>query len=310
MYPLVSILVPCYNASDYLPHCLNSIIQQTYENLQIVLVDDGSIDNTWEILQAYSHKDTRIEVYRQDNQGVATTRNTLLDKVKGNYALFVDADDWIEPDMVDFLVSATIKHDVDIAICANVINDSPVDAQYSETVLSREDCIRLFLLHIDIRGSLWNKLINVSLLHNLRFHCGISYGEDALFCWNVFQNVKKVLLTTRQLYHYRMNENSLCHSTFGPKKFSGHLVWEQICNETSEMWPQYLTIAQARHCIEDTLLLRDATHSRYQDLKVINILQNNIRKLWPTLFKVDITTYRMKLYALFASFSKFLAGIF
>ena len=102
--PLISILIPIYNVESYLPQCLDSIVQQTYKNLQIVLIDDGSQDHSLTICHDYATKDNRIEVYSQKNQGVAATRNHLLEKVKGDYVLFVDSDDWIEADMIENLV--------------------------------------------------------------------------------------------------------------------------------------------------------------------------------------------------------------
>ena len=297
----VSILVPCYNVEKYITQCLDSIIHQTYTNLQIVLVDDGSSDNTLNILNEYASKDSRIEVYHQENQGVAIARNVLLSKIKGDFFLFVDSDDWIELDMVEFLVGKVKETKADVITCGNVINDNPVSSEYNHKILLRNEAIERFLYHIEFRGSLCNKLVNSSLLHNCKFHCGISLGEDALFCWHFLQYANKVLFTDRQLYHYRMNNDSICHSTFGPKKLSAHIAWEQICNETKIWWPQYLQIAQARHCIEDVLLLRDAAHSGYKNKNDIRMLQKSISKTLTSIFKVNITSLRMKLYAIIIS---------
>lgn len=299
----VSILVPCYNVEKYIKQCLDSIIHQTYTNLQIVFVDDGSSDNTLNILNEYASKDSRIEVYHQENQGVATARNVLLSKIKGDFFLFVDSDDWIELDMVEFLINKVKETKSDVVTCGNVINDTPVSSEYNHKILLRNEAIERFLYHIEFRGSLWNKLVKTSLLHNCKFHCGISLGEDALFCWHFLQYADKVLFTNRQLYHYRMNNDSICHGTFGPKKLSAHIAWKQICDETNKWWPQYLQIAQARHCIEDVLLLRDAAHSGYKNKNDIRMLQKSISKLLPMLFQVNITTFRMKCYAILISFS-------
>lgn len=99
---VVSILVPIYNAETYLSQCIESILGQTCANLQVILIDDGSIDNSYAICKEYVKLDTRVELYHQENQGVAITRNNLLEKVRGDYVLFIDADDWVEPDMVEF----------------------------------------------------------------------------------------------------------------------------------------------------------------------------------------------------------------
>lgn len=142
----------------FLPKCLDSILNQTYRDLQVVLIDDGSKDNTLAVAQEYAAKDTRIEVYHQENQGVATTRNNLLKKIKGDYVLFVDSDDWIEPDMVEFLVRKATDNNAEVAMCGMVVNDTPVKKEYTESLLSQEECVRAFLFHNELRGSLCNFL--------------------------------------------------------------------------------------------------------------------------------------------------------
>ena len=309
--PIVSILVPVYNVEAYLPQCLDSLVGQTYPHLQIVLIDDGSTDGSWRVMQQYAGRDERIEIYHQENQGVGATRNHLLDKIKGDYVLFVDSDDWVELGMVEFLLGKASENKADVVTCGNVINDTPVSSQYNQKEFTRSEAIERFLYHIEFRGSLCNKLVRTSLLHNCQFHCGISLGEDALFCWHFLQHANKVLFTDCQLYHYRMNEGSICHSAFGPKKLSAHYAWEQICDETAQWWPQYLIIANARRCITNVLLLRDAVHSGYANKNDIKMLQNSIIELLPPLFQVkNITTYRMKCFAILISCSYRLARFF
>ncbi len=278
---LVTILIPVYNVEQYLSHCLDSIINQLYNDLQIVLIDDGSKDSSWTVMQKYALLDQRIEIYRQENQGVAYTRNSLLEKIKGNAVLFVDSDDWIEPDMVEFLVGKLNQHEADVATCGMVINGSIPSPEYNETLLDRTEAIRKFLFHKELKGSLWNKLIKTSLLHNLSFDPSVGYGEDALFCWQVFQRVNKVVLTDKELYHYRMNQTSISHSGFGKQKLSGHITWQIINEESSKWWPQYLEIAQARWGLEDMYLIRQAGQSYYTNLNDIRSLQKNVRRFIP-----------------------------
>lgn len=299
--PLVSILIPAYNVEKYLPQCLDSILSQTYRLLQIVIIDDGSKDNTLAVCYSYADKDSRVEVYHQENQGVATTRNHLLEKVKGDWALFVDADDWIESDMVEFLVNKADQRDVDVVTCKDVKNEKIVTAGYFEEVFDKERMIKEFLCHNILRGSLWNKLIRRGLLDGNRFQVGISYGEDALFCWAVFQKVNRMLFTDRELYHYRMNDTSLSHSVFGPNKLSGHLTWKTICSETKKLWPQYLSIAKARWAIEDIQLVRAAAHDNYPYNDEIKELQNTVISNYSDIVKTKISTTKMMLYAFFAS---------
>lgn len=309
--PLISILSPCYNVEAFLPQCIDSIIKQTYTNLQIVLIDDGSNDDTWSVMQHYAANDTRIEIYHQHNQGVASTRNHLLEKVNGDYVLFVDSDDWIEPDMVSFLVGKAMAGEADIVVCGMVKNDDTPKVQYTEEVLDQDTTVKKFLFHKELSGSLWNKLIKTSLLHGLRFDRRISYGEDALFCWHVLQQAHVIVFTDRQLYHYRMNENSLSHLNWTPeKKGSGHLVWQAITDDTRALWPQYQHIAKTNYAISDMWQLYYARGSNYPIDDNIRMFQKNVRKHLLMIFLSDIVNLKKKIFALVASYCYTLSGVF
>ena len=261
----VTILTPCYNVGRFLPKYFETVLGQTYHNLQVVLIDDGSNDNTWTVMQEYAARDSRVEVYHQENQGVAATRNNLLDKVKGDYVLFVDSDDWIELDMVEYLVEVALKYKSKFVMCDRVINDAkPKHSEPEIKILSQEQAVHDFLRHEYFVGSLWNKLLDGSLFHNVRFLCGISYGEDALFCWGILQKVNHVVVTDRQLYHYRMNEGSISHSKWSPEiKGTGNVVWNTISKETKQLWPNFYNIAKAKYVIEDMWALIFASMSGY-----------------------------------------------
>ena len=308
--PLASILSPCYNVEKFLPQCLDSIINQTYSNLQIVLIDDGSKDDTWRVMQDYAGKDNRIEIYHQENQGVAATRNHLLDKVKGDYVLFVDSDDWIEPDMVEFLVGKALTNNIEMVVCGNVINDTPPASEYNEELWSQDKAVKEFLRHVSINGSLCNKLTKVSLLHNVKFHCGISYGEDALFCWDLLQNTKSILVTNKQLYHYRMNENSVSHASWSPSKMgTGHIVWEELEKKTIDLWPQYADVAKSTFAIADMWQLYYAARSKYPKDKYIRLYQDHVLKCLSLIRKADTITANKKIFAEIVARSYTLGGI-
>ena len=271
----VSILIPAYNVEKYLPICLDSVLGQTYHDLQVVIIDDGSKDCTLEVCKNYSEKDDRVEYYTQENRGVAETRNHLLSKVKGEYVLFVDADDWIELDMVEYLVSLATENSAEMVTCDRLINDAkPIVSQPNINILSQNEAIKDFLYHDYFIGSLWNKLIKTSLLKDKSFNKAISYGEDALFVWNVLQDVDTVVVSTKQLYHYRMNEASISHQSFGEKKLTGHLTWQLITDDVIQSWPQYLDIALGTFALQDMYLLRAASQSGYKKDKMIRQLQS------------------------------------
>lgn len=301
---MVTILVPVYNTSKYLRQCLDSITAQTYQNLQVVLVDDGSTDDSLSICEEYAGKYSYIEVHHQANAGVAAARNKLLSYIAGDYVLFVDSDDWIEPQTVEYLVAEARYSQVDIVTCSAIINDGPITVkEIQKEEWSQERTVLEFLRHVIFNGSLWNKLIKAERIKGIQFAKEISYGEDALFIWQVLQRVQKVLITNRQLYHYRMNEDSISHQTFGPKKMTGHIVWEQINSVTEQLWPQYLEIARAGLAISDMWLLYFAAQNNYRYDSFIGAFQQTVRRYFKQMRNAQIIGKRKLIFAVIISHS-------
>ena len=297
--PLVSILVPVYNVEAYLPQCIDSLLGQTYPHLQIVLIDDGSTDGSWRVMQEYAARDERIEIYHQENQGVGATRNHLLEKIKGDYVLFVDSDDWIELDMVEFLINKAINEGTDMVVCGNVVNDTRPALDYKEEIWPQDKVIKEFLRHVHFNGSLWNKLISFRLLKKQpTFHREISYGEDALFTWQLIQEVQNVVITNKQLYHYRMNEGSLSHAKWSPNKMgTGHIVWELLEKETKEKYPQFTDIASTSFVVSDMWQLYFAALSNYPKDEYIDMYQKHVKNNLDLIRKTDTITKNKKVFA-------------
>lgn len=273
---MVSILIPVYNTSPYLKDCLDSIIGQTFQDIEIIIWDDGSTDNSLEICKEYGNRFTNIEIYSGKNQGVAATRNNLLAKAKGEYVLFVDSDDWIEPEMVEFLVTTAKNTDADITICERY---NTRHLPLTEESWDRIKAIREFLIHKRINGALWNKLIRTDLVKDVRFDPIVYYGEDAQFMWEILQHVTKIIVTNKPLYHYRSNPESLSRTAWTPeKKGSGFKVWEKICNDVAKYYPDFRGIAYSRHSLEAMWALYFASLSGYKKDEHIIKRQKLIRK--------------------------------
>lgn len=277
--PLISILVPVYNCEAYLDQCISSIINQDYRNLQIVLANDGSTDNSLEICRRYAAQDSRIKVLTDRNRGVATTRNNLLKEIEGSYFLFVDADDWMEPNMVSHLLSLITQYKADIAVCSKVKNsEKGSDFYESIKVWNQQETIEKFLYHKELNGALWNKLIKSSLIRNNTFDANIFYGEDALFVWNLLQVLNIIVISDKELYNYRVNPQSLSNINWTPeRKGTGHKVWDTICNDTAIKWPAFIDIAKARFALEDMWALYFASAGNYPSDSHIKLRQKNIR---------------------------------
>ncbi|MBQ2993031.1 MAG: glycosyltransferase family 2 protein [Alistipes sp.] len=309
MIHTVSILVPVYNASQWLRQCLDSIVRQTYQPLQVVLVDDGSTDDSLAICREYADRYSFVEVYHQVNSGVAVARNTLLDKAKGEFVLFVDSDDWIEVDAVSVMLHAQVDVNADIVVCEHStrFESSKTDIVVSENIAigniiwTKEQIVKSFLQHTKLRGMLWNKLIRRSLFCGHSFNQQVWYGEDAQMIWKIIQNVGKMVFVPQVLYNYRILPTSISGQPFGLKKMTALGVWGSICEDVALDYPQYLTTARARYGAEATLLLYNAVQAKSVDKMSVHKLQSIVREQLPFMRDCDFISAKMLWFARLAS---------
>lgn len=308
---LVSILVPAYNAEKYLSQCLESIVNQTYPYIQVVIVDDGSKDNTLAIAQQFAKEYSFVEVYRQSNLGVAATRNKLLSLAKGDYILFVDCDDWIESFMLERMLSLKLRYNVDIVSCGFFMDYKEISKYCSfvkdNVLLVGEDKIKRALLeHKILTGSLCNKILPKTLCEDLLFRKDIWYGEDCLFLWHILtKGVKKIYITRECFYHYRMNECSISHAHFNYKKLSGHKVWQQISQETQNMNSELSRLGATAFAISDMWLLYYAAKDNYPCDQSIKECQLNLREKIILVLQSNFIDFKKKMLSVSFAFSYF-----
>jgi glycosyltransferase involved in cell wall biosynthesis len=210
--PLISILVPVYNTSLYLRECLDSLISQTISDIEIVCVNDGSTDNSLEILKEYQEKDKRIRIVDKVNGGLPTARNSGLDNALGEYIGFVDSDDYVSKNMYETMYQAAIKNVSDIVICgAEIFPSMPKAADWLYDVLSPNDITyktfskQLLFQEKGVKPFLWRYLIKRNLIeeNHIRFQEDIIIGEDLAFQFKILPKAKGVTLLSDKLYHYR-----------------------------------------------------------------------------------------------------------
>ena len=216
----VSILVPIYNVEKFFSRCLESLFNQTYQNIEYVFVNDCTPDNSMVVLQNFMEKyPSRAKLVRiienTNNCGIAIVRNTLIKNATGDYVLFVDSDDWIEEDMVEKLVDKAIQTDADVVGC-DYYEDYPNKAvlfkQHYPT--DRIEAMKAMTL-LKIKGVLWKLLIRHDLIvkNNLSFIPEIHFGEDYIFCCKLFFYAKSISNVDEALYHYvQYNPNNYCSS--------------------------------------------------------------------------------------------------
>lgn len=209
---LVSILVPVYNTAPYLDRCMDSLLNQTYSDLEVVVINDGSTDNSFEKLLAYQKKDTRVHVFSYSNSGISKTRNRALAKAKGDLILFVDSDDYIEPDMLEVMVNALKKRNLDLVQCNFVMDFGPVPffrrATGNKTFTNLE-ALHALVAEKYLNNYPWGKLYKKELFEGITFPENMKGFEDTCTIFKTIANAKRVGTIPERFYHYEQRMGSL-----------------------------------------------------------------------------------------------------
>ena len=215
--PLISIIIPCYNAEQSLERCLNSVVSQYYQNLEIIIVDDGSRDQTSDIYTKFKKEDYRIKVIKQNNSGVSKARNVGLKAVTGAYVCFVDSDDWVEKNYCEELYNILAAENADVSIIEASYEDENGTIVYNkpiskDKIFDGQQALILLLEDEEIQSHPWGKLFKSSLLKNVYFPENLKSFEDYSTLFKIFDKAVKVVKSDKKLYHYVQRDNSLSHN--------------------------------------------------------------------------------------------------
>lgn len=242
MNSIISIIVPIYKVERYLSRCIESLIQQDYQNIEIILVDDGSPDNCGNICDDYSQKDTRIRVIHQKNGGLSAARNAGLDIATGDYIMCVDSDDWVEPNYCSFALQKSKDTNSDIVVFGYLdeFDDHSVPQDISieeEKRYSAEDA--LVELHSGkILSFAWNKIYKASLFEGIRYPVGRLF-EDIGTTYKLFHKSNAIYLASAITYHYQKRSDSILGAKLSAK---GAIDWYEQIQERllfmSQCYPQ------------------------------------------------------------------------
>lgn len=222
---LVSIIVPIYNVERYLEKCLYSIQKQTYKNIEVIMINDGSPDNSVEICLKFLG-DERFRLLEKDNGGLASARNAGLDIAKGVYIACVDSDDWVEDNMIEVLVNNLVASDSDMSVCSyNVCNGESITRRYignteEIVVIDQDTALEYTILPKRFYGFSWNRLYKATKVGKQRYNEKILKGEDTPFSIEYILKCKKIVYQDIPLYNYRQDTVSISRSAFSNKKMT------------------------------------------------------------------------------------------
>lgn len=250
MEKLISVIVPVYKVEQYLEKCIDSIINQTYKNLEIILVDDGSPDNCGKICDDYAEKDSRIKVVHKENGGLSDARNAGYEFVNGEYISFIDSDDYIATDFYEILVNTMVKENSDIVECGVVKfcenedikteNKNPVVRSF-DTVEALESLVE----EKDFHQHVWNKLYKTELVMDVKFEKG-KLNEDEFWTYQIFGKAKKVSRISVGLYYYLQRGGSIMGNSYNLRRLDALEALSQRQKYLDEFYPQVSSVAKIR----------------------------------------------------------------
>ena len=237
----ISVIIPVYKVEDYLIQCVESILCQTYTNLEVILIDDGSPDNCPDICDRYSEKDSRVIVIHKENGGLSSARNAGLDIATGDIIAFIDSDDWIELDMFERMVNLKIQTGADIVCCDWVRTDgineherTNLNKQYGD-ILTGKSIVKEMLLG-KIGSYVWNSLYNRECWESVRFPVGRVF-EDIATTFLAFERAQKVAVMDAPLYNYRINNNVITLSSNPTKYYHFFLGYKEHFEHAHKYYP-------------------------------------------------------------------------
>ena len=283
MKELITIIINVYNGEKYIDKCLNCVTNQTYKNLEILIINDGSSDNTLEIIK--KNKDKRIRLITTKNQGLSLSRNTGIENAKGKYLFFIDVDDYMEKDTIEYLYELIKKYKTKISTCeTNIIynedNYTKKETKEDTHIETSLDMVKKVLLSTNRHGAIWNKLIRKELFDNLLFEDRII--NDMALVYKLFLKVDEVAYSNQKKYYYLKNNSSITSKRNIDRAIDSYKVAIERYNYIEEMYPNMLENKIAvLLTIVDVYNHNNETTDKY-------IKDNNINKIFKKNYSIKV----------------------
>ena len=298
--PLISIIIPCFNAEKTLEKCLESVVQQSYANLEIIIIDDGSTDETSLIYNKFQSNDERILVLKQQNSGVSKARNTGVKAATGDYICFVDSDDWAELNYCSELYSLLVGENADISIVeasyedenGNMLCSKPTS---EEKIFDGNRALVLLLEDREIQSHPWGKLFKADLLKNVHFPENLKCFEDYSTLFKIFNKAVKVVKSNEKLYHYIQREDSLSHNLSPETAYQFFLA----IMEVFEFWRNSAKVGDRNKIIKNIvrkllMVLKRITRNTKED--EMKSEKDEIRRAFNSFLKYSATDIGLEYY--------------
>ena len=284
---LISVIVPVYKVEPYLRKCIDSIINQTYKNLEIILVDDGSPDNCGKICDEYAEKDSRIVVIHKENGGLSDARNAGIDTAKGEYLTFIDSDDWITENYIKYLYDLLNKYTADISGCNyTVVRDDGIyvkdknsffEDRFYQKGKNFNELFSIMLYEENVYNSSCSKLYRKTLFSNIRFP-GNKIYEDTRTTPKLLHKCNKIIFGYERHYFYFMREQSITNEIFSLRNYERIEAAEEFCQFINENYSGLEKALKRRRTVAYIHVLRKLVESKNYNIKEANQLKRNALK--------------------------------
>lgn len=300
--PEVSVIVPVYKVERYLDRCVKSILEQTYQNFELILIDDGSPDNCPSMCDAWSQKDERIRVIHKENGGASSARNAGLKEAKGNWIVFADSDDWLDKVALKTLYDLANEYNVPMAIggvrVVQEYTDAPVVTKQDAKVLSHADLMsRFFRLNGEPdTHSVWGTIIRRDILDSYTFIEG-KMNEDVEACYYLARKCEAAVYTDAPLYNYFKNVEGVTNSGFSKKKLDLLDIWDVVQKQVEQFTPEYsyaceMNCKRARFTLLTQMNLNGYDHNDPFMIETKRRLKREVRKAFWELMRWKMPTNR------------------
>ncbi len=300
MTPLVSIIVPVYNVENYLPRCIDSLIEQSLKDIEIVLVNDGSTDSSKKICEEYKKKDKRIILINKTNGGLSDARNAGIDIATGEYIAFVDSDDYIHKDMYKILLKVLIDNNSDIVESDYEMvfdNEKNINIENNDIngnklkIYNKKSAVVSTILDHHLRTYVWNKLYKRELWETIRFPKGKIF-EDAFTTYKVVNKCSKVVKIDRKLYYYYQRQDSIVNSKYSVKKLDHCVALEEMMEYMEKNYPNEVGIVSIKYYSVCLYHLQETIKNKQEISNSNQIIKEFISKLikgkYKKYLKIDI----------------------
>lgn len=310
---LISIVVPVFNVEDRLNQCIKSIINQTYDNLEIILVNDGSTDKSLEICKKYENIDNRIKLISIDNNGVSNARNVGIKNATGKYIGFVDSDDYIDDDMFELLYRGIEDNNGDLSIIGyqiettnnKVIKNTNLNYNKNIEIMTKNQAYEKILDKNLFQGYCWNKLFKAELLKDILFDVNIYICEDLLFVCEYLQRCNTIVYNSKNCYHYIYYSNSSWNSLYLSKWVTILDSYERIINIYKNLNINLETIIYTYFKVNCSIKYK-INKSQERDLILLNKVENNIKVNYKFIMKSNLSIKKKIETILFYFFTPFI----